>query len=186
MKKVLLMLALLPTAFTLQGCDDAAVAAGAGFVGGVIVGGAIADRDCGYSTRCSRYYDYWGNYRRSCRRVYYSCWNPVSSDPADKALAAMGIEKTPMISVRAGQLADRYHMSFDSAEKVVKAFDQAKQGDFKPFAKLGIGRTEMEALYKSENLPDRAIRTLAKELNIRETHARAMVKDMNRRVQEAR
>lgn len=190
MKKLLLLFALLPAAFTLQGCDDTATAAGIGFVSGVIVGsggGYDGGRDCGYYTRCNRYRDYWGRSYRECRRVYtcggYRRWDV---EPVDKAMTAMGVDKAPAVTDRVAALAERYEMSFASAQTLVNAFDQGKKGDFAPFAKLGIGKDEMRSLGQSRMPSDRAVATLAKKLNVSEAHTRAIIDDMNRRVQDAR
>lgn len=193
MKKVLL-LALLPAAMMLQGCDDTTAAAGVGFASGVIVGSNLDrpsyGRTCrrGYVTRCTRGWGYDGRSMRQCRRVYTSCAYRNYNEAVGLQLQASEVMdvSAPMITSREADLAKRYGMSFDSARKVVSAFDRGVKKDFSGFAAIGIGRNDMKDIYEGRMLPRRTMDTLAKSLDMSPNSAQAMMKDVIAKVQKKR
>ena len=182
--KKLLLFALLPAALLLQGCDDETVAAGVGFAGGVLVGSQLDHgRTChrGYVNRCTTGWDYFGRPMRQCRRVYSSCTYRNYNE-------GLGIvdAKAVVTTSREADLAVRYGMPFESARKVVIAFDQGAKKDFNAFAAIGISRSDMQDVYEGRMLPRRTMDTLAKTLNMSPNSAQAMMKDVISKVQKKR
>lgn len=182
--KKLLFLALLPAALMLQGCDDETAAAGVGFAGGVIVGSQLDHgRTChrGSVTRCTRGWDYFGKPMRQCHRVYSSCGYRSYNE-------GLGIEdaKAVVITSREADLAVRYGMPFESARKVVNAFDRGEKKDFNGFAAIGISRNDMQDIYEGRMLPRRTMDIVAKSLNMSPNSAQTMMKDVIAKVQKKR
>ncbi|HRO67662.1 MAG TPA: hypothetical protein PL182_08875 [Pseudobdellovibrionaceae bacterium] len=182
--KKLLLLVLFPAALTLQGCDDETVAAGVGFAGGVLVGSQIDHgRTCHrtYRNRCTTGWDYFGRPMRQCRRVYSSC----SYRHYNEGLGIMDA-KAVVTTDREADLAKRYGMSFDSARKVVSAFDRGEKKDFNGFASIGISRGDMRDIYDGRMLPRRTMDTLAKTLDMSPNSTQKMMKDIITKVQKKR
>ncbi|MBX3040659.1 MAG: hypothetical protein KF789_08145 [Bdellovibrionaceae bacterium] len=182
--KKLLILALFPAALVLQGCDDETVAAGVGFAGGVIVGSQINHgRTChpGYVTRCTRGWDYFGRPMRQCHRVYTSCGYRHYNE-------GLGVQdiKAVVTTSRDADLAIRYGMPFDSARKVVNAFDRGEKKDFNGFAAIGISRNDMQDIYEGRMLPRGTMDTVAKKLNMSPNSTQTMMKDIIAKVQKKR
>lgn len=188
MKKILLA-ALLPAVFVLQGCDDSTVAAGVGLATGVIIGSNVnrAPQHC-YTQYVNRCYDrmtYYGGIYRECRAVprtvCHRHWR------VNNAMAlADAFPPADAATSQEARLAERYGLSFASARKVVLAFERGAHENFTDFEAIGIGRAEMKDIYEGRMIPRRSLEQMARSLNLDPDLAQAMMKDVVYRVQKAR
>lgn len=184
--KKLFLLALVPAALALQGCDDETRAAGVGLAAGVIIGSQIDNNHNhhyrGYRNRCVSRYDYYGRRHRDCRRVYshrHRHWNQNTQ-------VELAAANSNLITTREASLAERYNMSFESARKVVAAFDQGSQRDFRAFNAIGVTSNEMEDIYEGRMIPRKNIESMSRALDMNPNNTLAMLNDVIGKVQAKR
>lgn len=166
--------------------DAVAIGIGAGAIGAV-VGGAIVDSHhnhypryprCRTTTRtiCTDYWDHWGRRQRDCRHVYDRCGRYYS--------ATLDGQSDKAVSTEAAYIAETYHLSFDSAEKVMAALDSAKTGDATKARALGLNESELVSLALGRSLSADAKAKLATELNTTQDNAASFIEGIATKVRQ--
>lgn len=193
MKKLLMLTVILAGSLGLQGCRDTDVAASIGFIGGLIVGSeSHHHRHChgGYVTRCSSYRNRNGYIVRECREVYDSCARRYSLNATGLNLPeglinteATEIANGPKISSRVANLSEKYHISFDAAETIVEAIDQGAKGDLTQFNKIGMEKSDLEAIYNGKRVSPKALLAVSDNLKVDIGDLQLMLNDITRKVQ---
>ena len=174
--KKLLMALIFPMCLFLQACDDAGVAAGAGFVAGVIIGSTAPTCHSGYETRCSSYYNHWGYYVRECRDVYHSCARRYSAAMnLDLSGMVSDVEGQKAVSAEVARVATKYQMSFEGASMIVDALDKAKSKDLSGINALGLKKEDLMSLSKGQKVSKDGLKNLSEKLNLSEASAQKMM-----------
>lgn len=193
MKKLLMLTALLAGSLGIQGCRDTDVAASIGFIGGVIVGSDLDHHDhChgGYVTRCTSYRNRNGYIVRECREVYDSCARRYSTNlagvelPSAIASQAKEVVSGPMVSTKTSNLAEKYHISFDAAESIVSAIEQGSKGDLTQFNKIGMEKSDLEAMYSGKRISNKALLAVSDNLQVDIGDLQLMLNDITRKIQK--
>lgn len=194
MKKVIISLLVLPMSLGLQGCTDEEVAASAIVIGAVAIGAGVAagggsSGSCegSYVERCSDWRDRrFGNNHRDCRREYDPCARRGHNRPHSFGMAAVSSlsfisdaqeTSTPeqSRSLQAANLASKYHMSFQSAEKILDVLDAVKNGDLSKIQNIGLTREGIETLGHGWKLSSSTVDRISQALDMAYADAEIMV-----------
>ncbi len=154
-------------------CTDEEVALGTGLAIGAASGYAIADRHdgrrdrCYLRTRCHDYRDYYGRWRRECRRERVCrggdryVLNVANTQPKLSAVA----------------LGSAFAMPYSSADKLIYALEQsAYHKNHDPVKGLGLSSYDASQLAKKKLPSNNGIKKIAKSLDQDPTATKNMVK----------
>lgn len=158
-------------AFTQTSCtsEEIAISLGAGAIG-VIVGSELSREPrqprchAGHATRCTDYYDRWGHYRRQCRSFYDRCAYYSSTATADG-----------QVSREAQVVAQNHGLSFDSAEKFMRAINQAQLGDASAVNELGLKSEDVRDLVAMKTPSEETLMAVALNLDTTSETVRKMI-----------
>lgn len=163
-------LAALTCGLSLQGCDNTAVAVGAGVVGGAIVTGAIYDYNYGYYNR---------PYYRSCYSRYdgyYYCrnnngWYRWNRWHYNDTVAAMNLESTANVEMTKGNVSSatamvkKYALSTYAAQSFIQAYEGMRaNGSTENLNALGLSNQDLQRMSKGQPASTAAIQTVAATL----------------------
>lgn len=194
--KKLMMILILPMSLILQGCDDTDVAVGAGIIGGIIIGTSIGHHHhCrgGYVRHCDTYRNHWGEYVRSCRRVYRPC---AYRSQVVQPLALASINKNVDLSfvsaaeevelTDAEKVAAKYDISLEASQNILNALSLAQSGQTSALEQIGLQRSDLESLARGAVLPAASIKSLSRNLKLNAGKTEEMIQKISAEVREAR
>lgn len=188
MKKIILSFVAIVMALNLQGCDDREVAIAIGIIGGAIIGGAVGagagsgdHRTChgDYVRRCTEWRDRSGNCHTDCRNEWDSCAHYYGGMSISSIV--IGEQRT---SSKVADIAESYHLSFESAEMVVNALEDAQMGNYTKISKLGVASEDMKLMLSGKNMSESAVQALSSVLNQEISDTRAMLDLITSQVQK--
>lgn len=164
-------------ALTMPGCKDADLAIGLGAVAigvgaiAVGVGSSGGEARCrgGYKEKCTTYRDRYGRRHRECRQVYDSCLYYYNYEPGQLSGGQQllnthfGIEADHPF---AAELAQRHNLSFEAANKILGALDEAREGKLTGVLALGLDRSDIEDLARLRLPSNKGLEALSDYLDI--------------------
>jgi hypothetical protein len=173
-KKLSLMSLALPMMLGLQGCDDRDLAIGLGAVaigvGAIAIGSSVHHHSCGVSQRCTSWYDRRGYQHTQCRDYYDRCYQydnmayrPEENFDVMTLLASAPQESQNELTTN---FASELNISFESADTLLQAFEQAKVGNTEGFVKLGLSTADMQAMAKFQLPTAKGLSALSANLDL--------------------
>jgi hypothetical protein len=178
-------LAMLPG---LTACDEGEVATALGaaaIVAGAVAIGAAGNGsgyhngyrcEGGYRDVCSSYRDYYGNYRNECRRDWDSC---AYRRPYRYAGNAQDFEQGySEEDVQPYAWAETFDMGLENSEKLIHAFQEARNGNAKPAKDLGFKGEDAQRISEHKMPKDESIRRIAGKLDLDVETTREMLETL--------
>lgn len=183
MKKLIQVLLVLPMSLGLQACTPDEVATSAVAIGAVIIGAGVvaSGATChgGYVEKCTSYKKRHGREGRICRQEYDSCAR-IYRD-SNSPMAVNKKMPTQSLSLQAANVAAKYHMSFESAEKVVAVIEAGKKADLSTVQSIGLTQSDLATLARGWKLSSSSIDRVSEALDMDLNSTYKMVADIEQK-----